>query len=1285
MKTKPTLVLLLLVLASVAGYSQVEKAIRASLMKPSCGCSGRVRVEIAKDALVPMTIVLTHEREAQRVFHDVTKPLEIDGLCSGLWTVSASPEKVAQCTAVEEHIQVPEVKLAIRTIRVTNPSGAGQTDGRIVAGAFAVDANGMEYPTGFQFIYHWSNGSTGNELQNAGTGVYTLIATNTETGCAVRKDFHLSACSAAPAAFEVIINGGIASGADGDFIPVSLSFKKNPQEEFGPVPGEYVIEWDYGDQEASGPEISVPISMAPIEVIALVYDACGNSKTVRKRIVTCEASKQEIRNFLISQIIEPCFGHDDGGVVLKFTGTPGDNIHLELDGRVIFDKTTGEGVQSLGENFLTVVPSLRGGRTYTLSGYLGDHCPIDFSFVLPEKEPEKICAGYDKKENMCIYDEACNGERTGPSQNYRSPAFTVVNEENARGWFEGSIFPRCRSDLFCLCNGKYEKKENGKEAWKTVRIGEYWEILENHGRNTGIDWLSTSPAAGKDPCGHITYCTLDPAVYSGFFNFAEKEKRNLRESAIKDGKACTQFTCKTLGIFRSKFTACVTNIPPTPDPPTQVVGGIRLCDYRSFNLLQMLVWHKNGTLARRFPGPEANLKYQGSKLENYLKGFTNLTDKKLRCASISFCINDLNGFIDSDVSDNLCGIEIVTQEQRSVISCDVASLNIEGHWYGRDYNRQEREQLFITSQNMLERAVFYCNNSSKYRNVNYENNLFPDALVLNDPVSQDQAAKIQPTLGMADASLLQSFLEDPVEEDNERLEVRISDDYDQERLLRFGELTFENQRIPKGIIAVDSFQLFGDFVFGNQVLAKTPAHHLIFQASNWDTRTDVYMEETEPGSKYGFLFSDTLIEYHGLLASQLFLKPQHISIQDTSLVVAGIFKGDLQLDSTLIGYSDDLSAFYLKVSRQGTPQGIQIVEKIDTLLGIHFSESRQGQVALAAGFDEGVLTVNGQTVTMPFQKGIILAKLNQDQAEIIQKIEGNDPVLIKGISFDPDTTQIGLLLYGLDSLRQGALGVAGQSANKVSIASFSSEGILKWTVSLAADHLDLLQMAISDGLDNGIFAGFTYRDSLHIGNSLLNSKGEEDIAIVKYDSAGEMVQIDTIGSPNRETVSQMMHSDYVLFFGGELSGPTKIRTIGLMDYYNETDLDGRVYISAIADTLGMDMQPTDTLIESALPKLPLAEKAEVAKPLQLSVPLFVFPNPFQEELNLQFHALETETWEIRLLDNLGSVVRQQPQEVTKGFNNTRFSTLSVPPGMYFLQCVSAKGYVLQSAKVVKVK
>ncbi|MBK8041997.1 MAG: T9SS type A sorting domain-containing protein [Haliscomenobacter sp.] len=140
-----------------------------------------------------------------------------------------------------------------------------------------------------------------------------------------------------------------------------------------------------------------------------------------------------------------------------------------------------------------------------------------------------------------------------------------------------------------------------------------------------------------------------------------------------------------------------------------------------------------------------------------------------------------------------------------------------------------------------------------------------------------------------------------------------------------------------------------------------------------------------------------------------------------------------------------------------------------------------------------------------------------------------------------------------------------------------------------------------------------------------------------------------------------------------------------MDYYNETDLDGRVYISAIADTLGMDMQPTDTLIESALPKLPLAEKAEVAKPLQLSVPLFVFPNPFQEELNLQFHALETETWEIRLLDNLGSVVRQQPQEVTKGFNNTRFSTLSVPPGMYFLQCVSAKGYVLQSAKVVKVK
>ncbi len=1284
MKTKPTLVLLLLVLASVAGYSQAEKAIRVSLMKPSCGCSGRVRVEIDKDALVPMTIALTHEKEAQRVFHGVTKPLEIDGLCSGLWKVSASPERLEHCTPVEEQIQVPEVKLAIRTLRITNPSAADQTNGRIVAQAYAVDGNGAEYASGFHFSYQWSNGRTGNELQNVGTGVYTLVATNTETGCAVRKDFQLSACSALPTAFEVIINGGIASGADGDFIPLSLSFRKNPQEEFGPVPGEYVVEWDYGDQEASGTEISVPISMAPMEVVVLVYDACGNSKTVRKRIVTCEASEQEIKNSLISQIIEPCFGHDDGGVVLNFTGTKGDNIHLELDGRVIFDKTTGEGVQSVGESFLTVVPSLRGGRTYTISGYLGDHCPINFSFVLPEKEPEKVCVDYDKKEKMCIYDEECNGQQTGPSNNYRSPAFTMVSEENVRGWTDKGLFPRCRSDLFCLCSGKYEKKEKGKEAWKTVRIGEYWEILENHGRNTGVDLLSTSPSAGKDPCGHITYCTLDPAVYSGSFNFAEKEKRSLRQSVIRDGKDCTQFTCKTLGIFRSKFTACVTNIPPTPDPPTQVVGGIRLCDYRGFNLLQMLVWHKNGTLSRRFPGPEAKLKYQGSKLENYLKGFTDLTDKKLRCASITFCINDLNGNLTVNFQTNPCGLVYYDDEGIPRKSCEIYHLVIGEKGYGEGVSQQEKEDLFSSNQNALKSAVFFCNNSSNITYVNYQSNLI-QASFPGDPIYQDVPIKSPYAARLAEDKLLQIFLEDPLEEDDDRLEVRISDDYDQEHLLRFGELTFENQRIPKGIMAIDSLHFFADFVFGNQVLTKTPAHHLIFQASNWDTRTDVYMEENEPGSKYGFLFSDTLIEYHGVLTSQAFIKPQHLSIQDTSLVIAGMFQGDLQLDSILIGYSDHLSAFYLKVSRQGIPQGIQIVEKIDTLQGIHFSESRQGQIALAAGFDQGVLTVNGQTATMPFQKGIVLFRLNQDQAQVVQKIEGNDPVLIKGISFDPDTTQIGLLLYGLDSLRQGVLGVTGQGANKVSIASFSSEGILKWSASVAADHLDLLQMSISDGLDNGIFAGFTFRDSLRIGSRLLASKGEEDIAIIKFNSAGEIVQIDTIGSPDRETISQMMHSDYLLFFGGTTNGPTKTRTLGLMDYYNETEFDERVYISAISDTIGLDLQPTDTVAESALSKAPLTEVAQEVKPLQLSVPLFVFPNPFQEELNLQFHAQESEIWEIRLLDNLGSVVRKQPQPVTEGFNNTRFSTFSVPPGMYFLQCVSAKGYVLQSAKVVKVK
>ena len=73
-------------------------------------------------------------------------------------------------------------------------------------------------------------------------------------------------------------------------------------------------------------------------------------------------------------------------------------------------------------------------------------CKVKFSFTLAEQETEKICAGYDKKTNTCLYDEECNGEIVEPRKNFKSPAFTLNNNESVRNWGENGLFPKCRSD-----------------------------------------------------------------------------------------------------------------------------------------------------------------------------------------------------------------------------------------------------------------------------------------------------------------------------------------------------------------------------------------------------------------------------------------------------------------------------------------------------------------------------------------------------------------------------------------------------------------------------------------------------------------------------------------------------------------------------------------------------------------------------------------------------------------------------------------------------------------------
>jgi hypothetical protein len=218
-----------------------------------------------------------------------------------------------------------------------------------------------------------------------------------------------------------------------------------------------------------------------------------------------------------------------------------------------------------------------------------------------------------------------------------------------------------------------------------------------------------------------------------------------------------------------------------------------------------------------------------------------------------------------------------------------------------------------------------------------------------------------------------------------------------------------------------------------------------------------------------------------------------------------------------------------------------------------------------------------------------------------------------------------------------------------------------------------------------LFLGLTYRDSFEVSQQKFVSKGNTDVLIVKYDTTGNVILAESHGSVDEETVSHLMDTEHFLFFGGEMNGSTKFRKMGLSDYINQTAYEDRVYISAIVDTIGAVFEiPDTTLVPTTVNSIDQKPSMKVdTRPKEYSSTIFAFPNPFQDELTLQFQAPQNSKWTLRILDNLGAVVKQIGQDVISGFNSVKLSTSTLQPGIYFLQCINADGYLLQTLKVVK--
>jgi hypothetical protein len=1290
------LLLLSLLLAwTVPSMAQIPgSSTKVTVLNQACNgaCNGKIRVDIDPGVIRPLEIIITKEGagEVNGQYNVTATSTEFSELCVGKYKVTLKSSKIATCASTNLEFEIKSWFYGVSTAQFKNPSSNTSNDGRIQVFTYIKDQAGRILNYAVPSTFQWSNGSTGNTVQNLGVGQHTVTVTpNGASNCPLIANYTMSACNNETNIGEIQIVGGIFNQGQTESL-ISVVYRKDNTQPFREPPNDLVIEWVLnGLVVGNNASFNLLSSQVGQDVSVRLRNGCGKVLQAKKVIIDCNSSAELLQKHFIVDMTKPCIGHADGAVTIEFYPPrglgEGADAKVYLNGgfgpELVFDYSKNLDFPYSGENYRVKIPSLYGNKNYTLTFNFGPGCKYEFVFKVPERETEKICAGFDRQNELCLYNEKCDGVDFGPEKNY-SVKMHHSNKDgiSIRAWVEDGLFPLCRKDLFCKCGDTEVLAKVGGEAWNTTTIAQWTEILFDFFKNghsdipeSQIDAEIKRIIGDRDPCGHVRFCSLDPTVWQVFWNLNEKKSKKRPEVPINDD--CRVITCTgPLPFLTRKIVVCGTKIDFNIKPKTD---GTRFCEPRTVNLLQMVIWHQNGSLKTLFPGPRKELKYEGSELEKFLKTFS-LTNKRLRCATVTFCKNDLNARPVSDEKGDLCGNIFIDSRGIPRRSCDIASLKIANEWYGDASSDQSRENRYSTYLTALQTAVFYCNNPANYSRVSFD--LPPSFLWDLTP-----STTLTDTETNGQSSELSSFSFEDEPEVFQNYQVFIKDSVAHEKLLDFGELRFRGRRIPKGLMTSAQGVKIMDYVLGNQTLVKRKASQISHYAADWDRDVTLISFKDSVAATFQYEYLDTLIQYNGKLSSNDFVKPMVFQTLDTNIIISGLFKGNLKIDSIDIVQSSFLSAFFLKISRQGVPLGFQMIEKIDTLQGYAWSELKAGILALVTGFDQGSLRLGGGVHTMNYPQGLVVAKMNEASVQIVKQVKTTAPVKVKGIGFSEDTTQIGLLILGMDTITQTAQGLEGNPINKLALVSLSSGGALKWSKHLPVNHLNIQKMGLSNGINKGLFLGLTYRDSFEVSQQKFVSKGNTDVLIVKYDTTGNVILAESHGSVDEETVSHLMDTEHFLFFGGEMNGSTKFRKMGLSDYINQTAYEDRVYISAIVDTIGAVFEiPDTTLVPTTVNSIDQKPSMKVdTRPKEYSSTIFAFPNPFQDELTLQFQAPQNSKWTLRILDNLGAVVKQIGQDVISGFNSVKLSTSTLQPGIYFLQCINADGYLLQTLKVVK--
>lgn len=497
-------------------------------------------------------------------------------------------------------------------------------------------------------------------------------------------------------------------------------------------------------------------------------------------------------------------------------------------------------------------------------------------------------------------------------------------------------------------------------------------------------------------------------------------------------------------------------------------------------------------------------------------------------------------------------------------------------------------------------------------------------------------------------------------------EVILDPDHAVGKLDHFGIAVSEDAVMPRGFVKTDEGEIkYYDYTVEEESETFYDTKNIYFSFEDAINNTLTYISKNGENEYMVNFEGDNGLWYHSL-SSMSNLTIKKLAKNKDIISVLGTFSGNLDYKSNTIAKSETTSVFLLKLGIEGEITFLKTIDGYKSNTDMVVLEGLD-DLGLTTVFDADNTKIDGSVLSTNQKSGIV--SILGDKQNIFCTFDANSNIkILKASASKFDNSQI-FVLAGIGTINTINTNIK-VNDDSYTIINFDDKGDVSWKSTFLKQSIDGDKIGIIKNKDGNTYLALTFENQIEIQGQFFKSEGKKDILFIMLDGKGNIKNTQQFGSEDDENAHEFLYEpEGALFFGGEVNGSEKVLPIGSKNFIKLSDTFEQPYISYILDSD----------FEGIITKQINNKNSTTTKTSQLSngIDINIYPNPFNDNLNVFIKCDIICDYEVRLMNTLGSTLWQQKSENTKDNATFEITTAQqLPNGVYFIEVKNSDGKIV---------